>query len=109
MDAQPAPSDPAAGLSKPAGSGTLIPVDSSQQSVVLRLSACFQNARSVRTQPMSFEETHNDPTTQTQETTAAEQPEIQPAEQPTAQAAVQPQPEPVAESAQRVEAAETTA
>jgi small subunit ribosomal protein S1 len=48
---------------------------------------------------MSFEETHNVPTTQTQETTAAEQPEVQPAEQPTAQAAVQPQPEPVAESA----------
>ncbi|MFZ0312396.1 MAG: 30S ribosomal protein S1 [Candidatus Korobacteraceae bacterium] len=48
---------------------------------------------------MSFEETHNVPTTQTQETTAAEQPEIQPAEQPTAQAAVQPQPEQVAETA----------
>jgi len=48
---------------------------------------------------MSFEETHNVPTTQTQETTAAEQPEVQPAEQPTPQAAVQAQPEPVAEAA----------
>ena len=47
---------------------------------------------------MSFEETHNDPTTQTQEATASEQPEIQQAEQPTPQPTVQPQPEQVADS-----------
>ncbi len=47
---------------------------------------------------MSFEETHNAPTTQTEEA-AAEQPEVQPAEQPTPQPTVQPQPELVAESA----------
>jgi small subunit ribosomal protein S1 len=56
---------------------------------------------------MSFEETHTVPTTQTQTTTAAEQPEMQPearpefqpAEQPAPQAAAQPQPEPVVETA----------
>jgi len=56
---------------------------------------------------MSFEETHTVPTTQTQTTTAAEQPEVQPevrpefqpAEQPAPQAAAQPQPEPVVETA----------
>ncbi len=39
---------------------------------------------------MSFEETHNAPTTQTQESGPAEQPETQAAEQPKAQAAEQP-------------------
>jgi small subunit ribosomal protein S1 len=55
---------------------------------------------------MSFEETHTVPTTQTQEPTAAEQPEIQQAEQPTPQPTIQPEPELVAESApHRVETA----
>jgi small subunit ribosomal protein S1 len=47
---------------------------------------------------MSFEETHNAPTTQTQEFGSAEQPEPQTAEQPQDQSAAQPQPEPAAEA-----------
>ncbi len=43
---------------------------------------------------MSFEETHNAPTTQTQESGAAEQPETQAAEQPEVQAAEQPDTQP---------------
>ena len=93
MEAQPAPKDPAAGLSKPA----LIerenhPNDSSQPSVYLRLSRLSQRA-SVRTQPMSFEETHNDPTMPTQEIAAPEQHETPTAEQPEAQQEAQPQAE----------------
>jgi small subunit ribosomal protein S1 len=48
---------------------------------------------------MSFEETHNAPTTQTQEPTAAEQPETQQAEQPIPDPTVQHQPESVSDSA----------
>ncbi len=47
---------------------------------------------------MSFEETHNTPTTPTQETGAAEQPETRTAEQPQAQSAEQPQPQPASET-----------
>ncbi len=55
---------------------------------------------------MSFEETHNAPTTQTQEFGAAEQPETKPAEQPQIQPAAQPQPEPASEA--RPQAADVT-
>jgi small subunit ribosomal protein S1 len=47
---------------------------------------------------MSFEETHNAPTTPTQESGAAEQPETKTAEQPQAQSAEQPQPQPAPET-----------
>jgi len=47
---------------------------------------------------MSFEEAHNAPTTQTQESVAAEQTETQPAAQPETQAAVQHQPESASDS-----------
>jgi small subunit ribosomal protein S1 len=51
---------------------------------------------------MSFEETHNAPTPQTQEAGAAEQPETQPVtpEQPQTQSAAQPQPETASETNQ---------
>ncbi len=54
---------------------------------------------------MSFEETHNAPTTQTQEAGAAEQPETQPVtpEQPQTQSAAQPQPETASETSQPAE------
>jgi small subunit ribosomal protein S1 len=54
---------------------------------------------------MSFEETHNAPTTQTPETGAAEQPETQTVtpEQPQTQSAAQPQPETASETSQPAE------